>query len=151
LDVAAVSIPAQVDMPQLVVREGGGQVAVAEQQQWIAPLADEIRNALSADLTQRLHAVDVHRAARSADDPVWRVQLDVQRFDSLLGQRAHMEAVWSLRAPGKDAAALSCPASADVPVSAGYAALVEGHQQALRQIAAQIAGAIEAGSAARCP
>lgn len=151
IDVAAVSIPAQVDMPQLVIREGSGQVAVAETQQWIAPVADEIRNALAADLAQRLQAVDVHRAARTADAPVYRITFDVQRFESALGRRAYIEGVWSVRAPAKDAPLLSCAARAEETVGAGYAALVEGHQRALKRISEGIAAVVEAGATAHCP
>ena len=151
LDVAAVNVPAQVDMPQLVIREGSGQVAVAETQQWVAPIADEIRNALSADLAQRLHAVDVHRAARTPEAPLYRISFDVQRFESALGRRAYIEGVWSVRAPARDAPLLSCAAAAEESVGAGYAALVEGHQRALKKISEGIAAAVEAGTAAHCP
>ena len=41
-----VSVPAQVDVPQLVVREGGQGMLPLQDQRWIAPLGDEIRGAL---------------------------------------------------------------------------------------------------------
>ena len=54
-----VNVPAQVDQPQLVVREGGQGVALLGSERWIAPLADEVRGALSADLVRQLHGADL--------------------------------------------------------------------------------------------
>ncbi|MGH8506401.1 MAG: PqiC family protein, partial [Stenotrophobium sp.] len=51
IEVLPVEIPLQVDRPQMVVREGSGRIVPVETRQWIAPLATEIRSALSADLT----------------------------------------------------------------------------------------------------
>ncbi|MGB3461073.1 MAG: ABC-type transport auxiliary lipoprotein family protein, partial [Rhodanobacter lindaniclasticus] len=41
-EVLTVNVPAQVDRPQLVVRQGGQSVALLEGERWIAPLADEV-------------------------------------------------------------------------------------------------------------
>ena len=67
-----VRVPAQVDQPELVVRQGAGELALVETRQWIAPLKDEIRGALSAALTQRLHAHDVAGVSAPAPVPVQR-------------------------------------------------------------------------------
>ena len=61
-----VTVPAQVDLPQLVVRQGGQGVAVLQGQRWIAPLGDEVRGALSSDLTHDFRAQDVSAATELA-------------------------------------------------------------------------------------
>ena len=61
-----VSVPAQVDVPQLVLREGGQSVAMLEGERWIAPLGSEVRGALSADLARQLHSQDVRPAGQPA-------------------------------------------------------------------------------------
>ena len=60
-----VSVPAQDDQPQLVIRQGGQGVALLQSERWIAPLGDEIRGALSADLTPRAGWPRRHRSAAS--------------------------------------------------------------------------------------
>jgi uncharacterized lipoprotein YmbA len=149
-----VGIPAQDDQPQLVVRQGGQGVALLEGERWIAPLADEIRAALSADLAGALGRPDVSGLAHGGE-PVVRVKVDVRRFDSQPGGYALLDAAWSLRLLGGEAGGpqLACTSQFREPVGPGYDALVQGHQQALAQLAAGIAQAARglAAGTARCP
>lgn len=154
IDVQPVRVPSQVDVPQLVLRQGSGQVALAESHQWIAPLADELRDALAAELSSQLGARNVSGAARNAGVQAYRVQLDIQRFDSRLGDAAVIDALWTLRAPKKEAAPLLCSTQIEEPARGDYAALVEAHQRAITRIATAIAAAIrvqQAGGGSQCP
>lgn len=148
-----VSIPAQDDQPQLVIRQGSQGVALLQSERWIAPLADEIRSALSADLTRELGGPDV-TGLPHGKRPVLRIKVDVRRFDSQPGGYALLDAAWSVRPLGQEGAAgLACTSRLRVPVGSGYAALVQGHQQALAGLARQLAEgsrALAAGQAS-CP
>jgi uncharacterized lipoprotein YmbA len=157
IDVQGVEVPPQVATQQMVVRTGAGELVPVDTRRWIAPLGDELRDALAAGLSQRLGAHDVHGLAgallpQGQGLPVWRVSLKVQRFESALGASARIDALWSLRR-GDDAAALTCASSVSESVGPGYEALAEGHQRAVAEIAARIAAAISAAQngAARCP
>jgi uncharacterized lipoprotein YmbA len=149
-----VRIPAQVDQPQLVVRQGEQGVALLNGERWIAPLADEVHSALSADLMQALPGQNV--SGLPADGkPVLRITLDMRRFDSLPGSYALIDAAWSLRLsqPG-NGATVACTTQIRQPVGAGYDALVQGHQQALQRLAEQIsrvARPFAAGQTVACP
>ena len=149
-----VNVPAQVDQPQLVVREGGQGVALLGSERWIAPLADEVRGALSADLVRQLHGADLSGMA-AGEKPRLRIKLDVRRFDSAPGAYALIDAARSVRAAAGDSpAALACTTRVREAVGPGYPALVQGHQRAIAQIAAQIATAARAladGQKAACP
>jgi uncharacterized lipoprotein YmbA len=147
-----VGIPAQVDQPQLVIRQGGQGVAPLDGERWIAPLAEEVRGALSADLAQVLHTQDA-TGLPSDGKPRVRIKVDVRRFDSAPGDYALLDAAWSVRKLQGDAV-LACTSQVREPVGAGYDALVEGHQRALVRLAgliAQVAGAVAAGQAPTCP
>lgn len=150
-----VGIPAQVDQPQLVVRQGGQDMAVLEGERWIAPLGDELRAALSAGLARELGGQDVS-GLPGGGDAVLRIKLDVRRFESWPGRYALVEAAWSVR-PLKagDGAVLACASTVREPVDGqGYPALVQAHQRAVARLAADIAAAARpfaAGQAARCP
>ena len=158
IEVQPVDLPPQVETPQLVVRTGGGEMVPVDSRRWIAPLGDEIRGALSADLSQRLGAHDVYGlpnavAAAGQGPATWRINLKVLRFESALGAYARVDALWSLRRAGDNVTALTCSSSLSEPVQPGYAALVEGHQRVLAELAGQIAaglGAAQQGGAA-CP
>ncbi|GAA0257553.1 PqiC family protein [Rhodanobacter caeni] len=149
-----VNVPAQVDQPQLVVRQGGQGVALLGSERWIAPLADEVRSALSADLVRQLPGADLSGMA-AGEKPRLRIKLDVRRFDSAPGAYALIDAAWSVRAAAGDSpATVACTTRVRETVGPGYPALVQGHQRAVAQIAAQIATAaraLAAGQSAACP
>lgn len=153
--VLPVSVPAQVDLPQLVVRESSSRIALIEDQQWIAPLGQEIRSALASELVAMLGAEDVSGAPRNKGLKPYRIKLEVRRFESLLGRSAAIEALWTLSAPQREVPSAVCSSRVEEPVGKGYAALVEGHQRALAQIAAQIAASLRAAqdhaTAPHCP
>jgi len=139
-----VSVPAQVDVPQLVLREGGQRVAMLEGRRWIAPLGSELRGALSADLARQLHSQDVSGLPGN-QRPLLQIKLDLRRFDSQLDGYALIEAGWSVRVlHAAHGGALACSSRVRETVGPGYDALVQGHQRALAQLAAQIAGVARA-------
>lgn len=149
-----VNVPAQVDQPQLVVRQGGQGMVPLNDQRWIAPLGDEVRSALSAELARDMGAQDVSSLPGNGK-PRLRVKLDLRRFDSEPGSYALIDAAWSVRllhAP--HATTLACTSYVREPVGAGYIALVQGHQRAIARLAAQIAGvarSLGAGGTPACP
>jgi len=57
--VGTVTVPADIDRPELVVRDPSHRVAVLEQERWIEPLPAGIRRALARDLAQRLRLAHV--------------------------------------------------------------------------------------------
>jgi len=157
IEVQSVDLPPQVSTPQLVVRTGGSEMVPVDTRRWIAPLGDEIRDALSADLSRQLGARDVYGlpgGGTAPTLPVWRISVKVQRFESALGAYARIDAVWALQRAGDHGIALTCGSSISESVQAGYPDLVEGHQRAVAQLAARIAAGLSAaqqGGGAACP
>ncbi len=140
-------MPPQVAKNQLVVQTGPTQVKVLEEERWASLPGDEIRRALSTSLTQQLGTIDVYGTAHPDATPVYRVSMNVQRFESWPGSHALMDAVWSVRAVRSNAV-MTCRSVVSEPVSGGYDALVDGHRRALAQISGQIATAVRAMAAA---
>ncbi|MEO6800203.1 MAG: PqiC family protein [Rhodanobacter sp.] len=153
-EVLPVSVPAQVDQPQLVVREGGQSVALLDGERWIAPLAEEVRGALAADLARELPGRDVGGMS-PVSKPVLQVRLDLRRFDSQPASYALIAGVWSVRLEHDGQhQSLACNSRIRESVGPGYDALVQGHQRALGELAAQIATvgrALASGHDASCP
>jgi uncharacterized lipoprotein YmbA len=150
-----VGVPAQVDVPQLVVRTGGQGMQPLDGERWIAPLGDEIRGALSADLSRALGVPDMNGLPGNGQ-PRLRIVLDVRRFESMPGDHALIEAAWSLRLTGGSGGqdAFSCTSQVSERAGAGYDALVAAHQRALAVLANRIAGmarVYEAGNRPVCP
>jgi uncharacterized lipoprotein YmbA len=128
-------------------------VAVLDNERWAAPLAAELREALAAELAGALGTHDVHGLAHPPATPVYRIQVDIRRFDSWPGRHALIEADWNIRGDA-DRTLASCTSNASENVEPGYDALVQGHQRAIARIAADVAAvlrALVAGSVSACP
>lgn len=154
IEVLPISVPAQVDTQPLVLRAGGGRLAIEDTHEWAAPLPDEIRQALSQDLTQTLGAEDVYGLSHADTVPVYRIKLVVTRFDSTYGRAVEIQARWSVRAlTNRKEAPLTCSSREVRAVAPGYDALVQGHQRALAALAGQVAAGVRSMSAGvpRCP
>jgi uncharacterized protein len=152
LEVDPVRIPAQVDRLELVTRLPDGGIAIADGDRWIAPVADELQNALSVELRHRLAGADAGKATGS--DSV-SVRLNVERFESSPNRYALIEASWhlELKAAGKDVRVV-CRTRAYEQVRGGYPEMVRGYQRAVALIANQIATVAQrsvGGVAAECP
>lgn len=150
IDVQPVAIPAQVNRPQIVVRDGDG-VLPLEQQRWIAPLADEARAALSAALSRELATADGAGQPRPTNARVLGIRIDLRRFDSVPGAYAAIDAVWSLRLDEAGASPQVCAGSVREGAAPGYDELVRAHQRALAAIAARVAAGARAYAAGGKP
>ncbi|MFC0400575.1 PqiC family protein [Paraburkholderia rhizosphaerae] len=157
IEVAPVDVPPQVAKNQFVVQTGDTQVRVLEQERWASLPGDEIRRALSNSLTRQLGTIDVFGTPYPDRVPVYRVKVNVQRFESWPDSHALIDAVWSVRSVRTDAL-LTCRSIANVPVGDGFDALAAGHQRAVQQISTGISDAVRTlaasparGAALTCP
>lgn len=147
VDLGPVTVPAGVDQPQWVVRLPDGSLRVLEQERWVAPLRDEVRGALLEALRQRTGAVDARTAPAPATTPATspvRVRVDVQRFETLAGEGAWLEAGWSV-APGGFACRITLREAAG---TADALALADAHRRAVTALAERIGQSARDG---RCP
>ncbi len=142
LDVLPVDVPPEVDRAELVVREGPGEVTPVDTRSWIAPLPLEIRRAFSDELSRDLGVRDISSVTPADGIPTYRIKLAVQRFESLLGKRALIDAISTIREAGGTSPALVCSHHASERARAGYAGLAEAHQRALASIAKQVAASV---------
>ncbi|MBB0026351.1 membrane integrity-associated transporter subunit PqiC [Ralstonia pickettii] len=147
VDVVAVRVPPSVAGRRLVVQAGSGQVDVLEMDRWASPVADEIRAALSSGLALQIRAMDLHGLPYDGRWPVYRVAVDVQRFDAWRGSHVLIDAVWTMRT-AEDRQLLTCRSVVQEVVSAGIDGVVEGHRRALKALASQMAEALLAYAAA---
>ena len=141
--VGPISIPAGVDRPQFVVQNGANQVDVEEFNRWSAPLNDSIAKAVAGDLSVLLGTPDVATAPLANFNANYRVTIDVQRFDSIRGQGAVLDAVWVVRKANGDTQSGRTVAHESVQGDS-FDALAAAHSRAIAKMSADIAGAIRA-------
>lgn len=147
IELAPVDVPPQVAKAQFVVQTDANQVRVLEQERWASLPGDEIRRALSGDLTQQLGTIDVYGSPHPAGVPVYRVSVNVQRFESWPGSHALVDAVWSVRSLDSQTV-MTCRSTLSEPVSGGYDALVAAHRRAVAALSESIASGVRALAAA---
>jgi uncharacterized lipoprotein YmbA len=141
--IAPVSVPEGVDRPQMVVRAGGHRVEMSELHRWAEPLKSEIPRVLAVHLRRALRTARIATADQSASlDADYRIAIDVQRFESILGERVTIEALWSVRAVEGGRARTGRSVVSEPAQGADHEALAAAHARALAQMAAELAGAI---------
>jgi uncharacterized lipoprotein YmbA len=146
--VGPVSVPPAVDRPEIVVQAAPNRVEVEEFDRWDAPLADSIARAVAGDLSVLLATPNVATAPLADFNPAYTVTINVQRFESVKGEAALVDAVWVVRgATGKTRSGRTIARSA--PQGEGFEALAVAHSRAITKLSEDIAAAIRADSAAR--
>ena len=130
IQIESLSVPPQVDRPQIVIRQGNSGVAILETQWWAASLVDELRSAL------------VDQLANSSPQRRVSVRLDVQRFDSIPGQYGLIDVKWRLRNPGEgDSTLITCRSTLQTPSGPSIDDLVVAQQNNVKRLAALISQA----------
>jgi uncharacterized lipoprotein YmbA len=147
VEVLPVSVPVQVDLPQMVVRLADDSVTVLEHERWIAPLGDEIRQAVALRIGQAL--ADVVPSNAAGEGP-WRVTLDVQRFDAMLHRAASVQLQWSLQGAA-NGVALRCQASYEQPAGVGAEALSAAYRAVFERLGDVIGQAIKVAATGGTP
>jgi uncharacterized lipoprotein YmbA len=142
--VGPVSIPASVDQPEFVVQVAPNRVEVEEFNRWVAPLSDGIARAVAGDLTVLLGTPDVATAPLANFNPSYWVTIDVQRFDSIRGQEALLEAVWTVRRTTGGETRSGRTLARETVQGDGFDALAAAHSRALAKMSGDIAAAIRA-------
>ena len=144
-----VTLPEMVDRPQLVLRTSAHRVVLAETHRWAGPLKIELARVLADNLTALLGSRSIPSyPQRGADHAEVRVSVDVQRFESILGKTAAIDAVWTVH--WANGTQRTDSASVQEPVSdESYDALVAAHSRALITLSKNIASTIRGGTSPR--
>jgi uncharacterized lipoprotein YmbA len=141
--IAPVSVPESVDRPQMVVRAGTNRVELSELHRWAEPLKSEIPRVLAVHLRRALGTARIATAAESASlDADYRIAIDIQRFESILGERVTIEALWSVRGAEGGRARTGRSFVSEPARGADHEDLAAAHGRAFAQVAGELAAAI---------
>jgi uncharacterized protein len=142
--VGPVTIPAAVDQPEFVVQVAPNRVQVDEFNRWVSPLNDSIAHAVAGDLVVLLGTPEVANSQLANFAPDYRVTIDVQRFESIQGQAAVVEAVWTVRKTVGGEVRSGRTVAREPVQGQGFDALAAAHSQAIARMSGDIAAAIRA-------
>lgn len=109
--IGSVSIPGEIDRPEVVRKVGPNQLSVAGSDRWAAPLEDIIRRVLIDDIARR--------APGSAAQQQRVVSVDIHEFYGDAGCNVTLRGVWTLKQAGVQPASeeISVPSSGACPAT----------------------------------
>ena len=147
--VVQVNLPELVDRPQLVARSNGHRVQMSETDRWAEPLRRQVPRLLARDLGVALDSGRV--VALGVDvrefDIDFKVTVDVQHLEVVLGQRVELDAVWRVErrnGPTVFGRSQVVKGLTDKATADDYAAAVEAERQVFGSLAKDIAAKISA-------
>ncbi|WP_116826121.1 PqiC family protein [Pseudomonas syringae] len=150
-----VIMPVQVDQPPLVVRQGNGSLAILDTERWGSPLGDEFHDALTPQLERRFGSRDMAGLPKNSDQPTLSIRTDVRRFESMPGNYALIDVVWTLglreagATAGSKRQSLTCSSVIREQTGEGMENLIIAHQKAVAQLADKIAATAASWTAQR--
>lgn len=90
--IGSVSIPGEIDRPEMVRKVGPNQLSVAGSDRWAAPLEDIVRRVLVDDVARRTPG--------AVGEPQRLVSVDIHEFYGDAGCNVTLRAVWTLKQTG---------------------------------------------------
>lgn len=142
--VGPVSIPAQVDRPQMVLTEGPNQVRLDEFNRWASPLEDAIGSVVVENLANLLGTPRVTLFPDTAGtDADYRVRIEVQQLESVPGSTATLGAVWTVRRTEDGQTETGRTRVREPATGPGYGDLAAAHSRALGRLSRDIANTLE--------
>ena len=142
VSVGPVSIPAMVDTSAIMVSVAPSEVQPNDLAHWASPLRESIAQAVAGDLSALLGTARVSLAADAwTQRPDYRVAIEVDRFESVIGEAATLDALWLVR---RNDTVLQEGRTTVREQTHGQdmGALAAAHSRALARLSEDIAGAI---------
>ncbi|MBM3116980.1 PqiC family protein [Jeongeupia naejangsanensis] len=135
--ISAVTLPEAVDRPQLVVQQSG-ELRIQDQRRWIQPLRSDLAAAVADQLGRQLGTQVATPNQAAGAEAQYRLAIDIQRFDSVLGGSATLDALWRVSdASGKPVKSGRFSAS-EAAKDGGYDSLIAAHGRLVAKLSQQI-------------
>jgi uncharacterized lipoprotein YmbA len=137
--IGGVTIPGEIDRPQLVRRTGTNQLSLSELDRWAAPLDEMIRRVLTDDVARRVPA------PASTPQQKHTVSVDIHELYGDAGCNVTLRAVWTLKEPANQTAGAARSVTEEIRVPATGscpATLAETMSLALGQLSDRIVAGV---------
>jgi uncharacterized lipoprotein YmbA len=143
IGVRSVTLPEELDRPEIVTRTGPNTVQLAEFDQWSAPLRDSVMRVIGQDLTVLLSGDRVAVYPWPPGTSVDReLVVQVIRFDGQLGGRCVLHAQWQMLTRRGARSVISGRSTLNDACGPDYAAFAATQSRLLATLSAEIASAI---------
>ncbi len=142
--IGPVTLPDLLDRPQFVVTVDANRVDILEMHRWAAPLKSELPRIIAANLSLLLKPSRVSVYPQNSGlDAVFRVQIDIQRFEMTEGKGVTVDLLWSIRRSDGGAVKNGRAAAHEPVTNGGYDTLVAAQSRALAAVSRDLATALQ--------
>jgi uncharacterized lipoprotein YmbA len=142
--VGPVTIPASVDRPQIVVTVSPNRMRLEEFDRWAAPLQNDIARAVVANLVAALGTPRVMLASAPVTATVdYRAVIEIQRFESVPGDAATLEAVWAVSRTKDGKSQTGRTTAREATPDTSFDALAAAHSRAVGRLSQDLANAVQ--------
>lgn len=143
VSVGPVLMPSVVDRPQIVVTIGPNAVRLDEFNRWASTLQDNLSRVIAENLVAILGTSRVTRFPQmSSADADYSIAIDVQRFESVPGKSAALDAAWTVRGMKVGTTQTGRTNVREAVGDDSYQALAAAHSRALARLSQDIAEVI---------
>jgi len=138
--IAPVSIPSMTDRSQLVTRLNGNQVKIDDLNLWAAPLKAEIARIVAENLMATLDHAQVITPGTLPDEgePYYRIHINLMRFEAVLGERAILDAMWSIQHNEKGFISSGKTTAEEIFTDTNYEGLISAYNSLLARLSEDI-------------
>ncbi len=142
--VGPINVPTYLDRPQIVIRGADHQLELSEFNRWVEPLTDSISRVIIVNLSNSLESTRVYKIPRrNKTIPLeFRVEIDIARFDGMLGGDALLVARWTLHDRQNRPLVTKVSIIRDPSGGEGFDRLIAAQNRALQNLSQEIAAAI---------
>ncbi len=144
-----ITLPEMIDRPQLVVRTNTNRVVVADTHRWAGLLKNEIPRVIAENLSRILGSTNIrYYPQHGSDTAEARIYVDIQRFESVLGKYATIDAIWTIQWAGSTGRQTESVHVQEPVPDESYDAVVTAYGRAIFAVSQAIASTLQLSEAA---
>jgi uncharacterized lipoprotein YmbA len=142
--VGPVNLATYLDRPQIVIRGVGHQLELSEFNRWVEPLTDSISRVIIVNLSNMLESTRVYKIPRrNKTIPLeFRIEIDIARFDGMLGGDALLVGRWTLYGRQDKALVTKVSIIREFSGGEGFDSLIAAQNRALQNLSREIVASI---------
>ena len=145
-----ITLPEIIDRPQLVVRTNTNRVVVADTHRWAGLLKNEIPRVITENLSRILGSTNIrYYPQHGSDTAETRIHVNIQRFESVLGKTATIDAIWTIQRAGSTGRQIDSVHVQESVPDESYDAVVAAYGRAVFAVSQAIASTLQVSEAAR--
>lgn len=133
-----VVVPGYLERPQIVTIKGDNELDLSEFDRWAEPLSNSMQRVIATNIASVMTSATVRPATSNRRSFDYIVLVEINKFDGKFGEKAVLEAWWTVNGKGNVVAA-SEQSKYELPLGEGYDELVAKQSELVNMLSQDIA------------